>query len=39
MQLVQFNEYLFSTMDIDGLVLKHQDISSYSAEYTPMHFQ
>ena len=33
------NAYLVSTVDTDGLVLKHQSISSYSAEYTPMHFQ
>ena len=26
-------------MYIDGLVLQHQDISSYRAEYTPMHNQ
>ena len=32
MKLVQYNEYLVSTVDTDGLVLKHQGISSYSAE-------
>ena len=32
-------EYLFSTVDTDGLVFQHQGISSYSAEYTPMHSQ
>ena len=36
MKLVQYNEYLVSIVDTDGLVLKHQDISSHSAEYTPM---
>ena len=30
---------LFSIVDTDVLVLKHQDISSHSAEYAPMHFQ
>ena len=42
MKLVQLQEYLFSTVDTDGLVLKHQAISSYSDEYAPnipMHFQ
>ena len=38
-KLVQYNEYLISTVDTDGLVLQHQAISSHSAEYTPMHFQ
>ena len=28
-----------NTVDTDGLVLKHQGISSYSVEYAPMHFQ
>ena len=39
MKLVQSNEYLVSTVDTDGLVLLHEDISSYSAEYTNMCFQ
>ena len=45
MNLVQHTEYLVSTVDTDGLVLQHQDISSYhaissySAEYVPMHSQ
>ena len=39
MKLVQCNEYLVSIVDTDGLVLQHQDISSQSAEYTPMVFQ
>ena len=30
------NEYLISTIDTDGLVLKHQAISSRIAEYEPM---
>ena len=33
------NEYLISAVDTDDLVLQHQGISSYSAEYTPMRFQ
>ena len=32
MKLVQDNLYLVSTVDTDGLVLQHQDISSYNAE-------
>ena len=39
MKLVQYNEYFVSTVDTDGLVLKHQGISSHSADYSPMHFQ
>ena len=39
MQMVHYNEYLASTVDTDGLVLKHQDISRHSAEYAPMCFQ
>ena len=31
--------YLVSTIDTDDPVLRHQDISSYSAEYAPMCFQ
>ena len=42
MTLDQYNEYLESTVDTDGLVLKHQAISSYNAEYPAvyvlMHF-
>ena len=37
MKLVQYNGYLISTVEIDGLVLKHHD--SYSAEYAPLCFQ
>ena len=33
------NDYLINTVDTDGLVLYHQGISSFSAEYAPMHFQ
>ena len=29
---------LVSIVDTDGLVLKHQGISSGSADYAPMHF-
>ena len=39
MKLVQYNEYLVNTVDTDGLVLKHQGISRYSVEYTPICFQ
>ena len=35
MWLIQNNEYLVNTVDTDGLVLQHQGISSYSAEYAP----
>ena len=37
MKLVQYNEYLISTVDIDCLELQHQGISSLSAEDAPMH--
>ena len=39
MKLVQFIEYLVSTVDTDGLVPEHQGSSSYRAEYTPMYLQ
>ena len=39
MKLVQYNEYLVSTVGSDGLVLWHQGISSHIAGYKPMHFQ
>ena len=39
LKLTPYTEYLISTVDTDGLVLKHQDISNNSAEYTSMHFQ
>ena len=39
MKLVQYNWYLVSIVDTDGLVLQHQGISSYSAEHKPMRFQ
>ena len=39
MKLVQYNKHFTSTVATDALVLKHQAISSYSAEYTPMCFQ
>ena len=32
-KLVQYNEYLVSSVDTDGLVLKHQAISNHSAEH------
>ena len=39
MKLVQYNEYLVRAVDTDGLMLQHQGISSYSAEYVLMQFQ
>ena len=39
MNLVQYNEYQISIVATDGLVLQHQGISSYNAEYAPMCFQ
>ena len=38
-KLVQYNGYLVSSVDTDGVVLWHQGISSYCSEYAPMHFQ
>ena len=38
MKSVQYNECLVRIVDTDGLVLKHQGISSHSADYTPMPF-
>ena len=39
MKLVQYIAYVVRTVDTDALVLKHQGISSHSAEYAPMCFQ
>ena len=39
MKFFQYNHYLGSTVDTDGLVLWHQGISSYFAHYTPIRFQ
>ena len=39
MQPAQYNKYLVSTADTDDMGLWPQDISSYSAEYEPIHFQ
>ena len=44
MKLIQNNIYIVYIqsvryVDTDYLVLFHQGISSYSAEYAPMHFQ
>ena len=36
MKLEQYSEYIFSTVGIDDLVLKHRAISSHSAEYASM---
>ena len=38
-KLVQYNEYLVNIVDIGGLVLYHQSISSYSADYAPTSLQ
>ena len=38
MKLVQYNDRLISIEDTDDLVLKHQGISSHSADYSPMRF-
>ena len=38
MKLVQYNECLISIEDTDDLVLKHQGISSNSADYASMRF-
>ena len=35
MKLIPLNKYSVSTVATDGLVLKHQGISSQSAEYAP----
>ena len=36
MKLIQYNQYLLSSVDADGLVL---NISSHSAENAPIHLQ
>ena len=36
MELAKYNEYLISTVGTDGLVQKHQGISTHSAECAPM---
>ena len=38
MRLSNKKVYLVRTVDTDDLVLKHQGISSHSAEYAPMCF-
>ena len=38
MKLDQYDKKSVRTVDTDGLVLWHQGISSYSAEYAHMHF-
>ena len=38
MKQVQYNEYLVSIVDTDGLVLYHQGISNHGADYAPMRF-
>ena len=38
MKLAQYNKCLVSIVDTDGMVLKHQGISSHSADYVPMRF-
>ena len=39
MKLTLYNEYIASTVIIDGLVLYHQGISSYGADNTSMNLQ
>ena len=39
MKVVQYNEYLVSTVDTDALVLEHQGIRGCNVEYAPIHFQ
>ena len=39
MKLIQYNEYVISTVDTDGLMLQHKGIHNYSAYDAPMHFQ
>ena len=39
MHMGQYNEYLISMVDTDGLVLQRQGISSHSAAHTSMTFQ
>ena len=39
MKVAQYNEYLVSTVDTEGLVLQHQGISGHSAEYPPIFSQ
>ena len=39
MKPVQHSEYLVNTVDIDGLVLYHQDISGNNDLYALFHFQ
>ena len=36
--MARYNEYLISTLDTDGQILKYQGINSHSTEYTPMCF-
>ena len=36
MKLGKYNDYSVSTVDTDALVLKHQGISSHSADYISM---
>ena len=38
MKLVKYNECLISIVDTEGLVLKHEGISSHSADYAPKRF-
>ena len=39
MKLVEYNEYLISTVDTDGLMFWPQGINSHSAAYALMNFQ
>ena len=38
MEPVQYHQYFVNTVDTDSLVLKHQDISSHSADNIAMSF-
>ena len=38
MKQVQYNEYLVSTVETEGLVLQHQGISAHNAEHAPTCF-
>ena len=39
MKLAQYSKYVVGNVGADDLVLWHQGISSYSADYTPICFQ
>ena len=39
MKLIQYKDYLVSTVGTDGMLLQHQGIDSWSVEYASMRFQ